>query len=262
MTASASRTRRSRSAAARYRALPPDVGWRWWGALQLGPQVAHRRFRLAPERGRPGRAAHSHPILRDPVQAGHPGTDQDGEAVDQEPFQYLAVADAEVGQRLGIHTDAAAQPLVGDVLIAQPRQLAGAANAIGRGIQPQRQQDARVRRRMARSTLHRLDRRHQRRHGQPLDKVPHHPDAVVGRHQIVQANRPQFDLAPFRHPQPRLVLVGPFRRRVLRQACKLLPFVTRSHRSTAKWDVAMPILPTTTPRRSPRLVSDQKIFRL
>lgn len=156
-------------------------------ALQLGPQVAHRRFRLAPaflqrrltsERGRSGRGAHPHPILRDPVQAGHPSTDQGGEAVDQEPFQYRAVADAEVGQRLGIHTDTAAQPLVGDVLVAQPRQLAGAADAIGRGIQPQRQQDARVRRRMARSTLHRLDRRHQRRHVQPLDEVPHHPDAV------------------------------------------------------------------------------------
>src|SRR4051812_20510708 len=122
VTASASRTRRSRSAAARCR-LTPAGG----GALQLGPSVAPRRFRLAPaflqrrlapERGRPGRGAHPHPILRDPVQAGHPGPDQGGEAVDQELFQYLAVADAEVGQRLGIHTDAAAQPLVGDVLVA------------------------------------------------------------------------------------------------------------------------------------------------
>lgn len=186
------------------------------------------------ERGGPGCGTDPHPILRTSVQAGDAGADQSGEAVDQKLFQHLTVADAEIGQRLGIHTDAAAQPLIGEMLLAQPHQFAGTADAFNRRIEPKRRQDARVRRRMPRRALDRLNGRMQRRDVQSFDKAPPHPNTVVGRYQIIQANRPQLDLTTFRCPQSRLGPDDLFRCRMFRQVPKQLSCVVRRHRSTAK----------------------------
>ena len=47
--------------------------------------------------------------------------------------------DPEIRQRLGVHSHSAAQPFKCDMLITQPRNLAGAANPLHGGIQPKRQ---------------------------------------------------------------------------------------------------------------------------
>jgi hypothetical protein len=46
------------------------------------------------------------------------------------------MVDPEIRQRLGVHPDAAAQPLLGDVLLAQTSHLTGAADTLNRGKQP------------------------------------------------------------------------------------------------------------------------------
>jgi hypothetical protein len=72
---------------------------------------------------------------------------------------------------------AAAQPLEGDMLLAQAGQMAGAADSFEGGEQPKRHQDARINRRMARTSLDRLDLRIQRRQVQAFGEpgVPGDP---------------------------------------------------------------------------------------
>jgi hypothetical protein len=155
------------------------------------------------ERRRTGRGPHPHAVLGDALQARHAGPQQRGEAVDQQPFQYRAMPDPEVGQRLVIDADAAAQPLVRQVLRAQPGERAGAADPLQRRVQPQRHQQLRVGRRMARPAFDRLDGGVQRRQIQPFDEAPHQAHPVIGRHQLVQAHRPPRHLPAFRPTQPR-----------------------------------------------------------
>jgi hypothetical protein len=125
--------------------------------------------------------------------------------------------DAEVGQRRVVHADPAAQPLEADVLAAQPVQLAGAAHALHRGVEPECQQDARVGRRMTGVALDRLDRAIQRRQVQPLGERPDEARPVIRRQQILQTDRPQADLPPLGPAQP-WRRHGPLHRHLLRQA--------------------------------------------
>jgi hypothetical protein len=113
------------------------------------------------------------------------------------------VRDPEVGQRLVVHAHAAAQPLEGEMLRAQAGHLAGAADPFDGGEQPKRHQDARIGRRMARTSLNRLDCRVERRQVQTFDEAPDQTHPVIRRDQVVQADRPQRHLAPLRRPQTR-----------------------------------------------------------
>jgi hypothetical protein len=70
------------------------------------------------------------------------------ETVDQQTLQHGAVRNAELRQRGWVHANPAAQPLETNVLAAQPVQLARAPYLLHRGIEPERQQKARVGRRM------------------------------------------------------------------------------------------------------------------
>jgi hypothetical protein len=103
------------------------------------------------------------------------------------------------------------------MLLAQAGEFAGAADPLHRRVQPQRHQDARVSRRMARPTRHRLDLRIQRRQIQPLHETPHQAHPVIGRNQFVQADRPQLHLPPFRHAKPRPPAARKRRQRLLGQ---------------------------------------------
>jgi hypothetical protein len=179
-----------------------------------------------------------------------------GEAVDQQALQERA--DPEVGQRLGVHADAA-QPLIGDVLVAQAGHRTGAADALDRREQPQSHQDARVRRRMAGLPLHRLDRSLEPRQVQPLDKPPDQANTVIGRHEILEADRPKLHLTTLRHPQP---AAAPFRRHQFRQTFEQFRFATRGHRQTSKQDTTITILAAEIRSDTRKFASHQKIFRL
>ena len=72
-----------------------------------GGLLALRQRRAPTKRGGASGGPHPHPVLRHPLQAHHAGLEQSAIAVDQELFQESAVAEAEVVQRLVVHTDAA-----------------------------------------------------------------------------------------------------------------------------------------------------------
>jgi hypothetical protein len=188
--------------ALRRRALPgggltpaqaPGVG------LEFGPQsgdlgrclgATALERRLPAERRSAGGGSHPHAILGHPLERGVTGLQHRREAVDQQTPQHGAVCNPELRQRGGVHAHPAAQPLEADVLAAQPVQLARAPHPLDRGVEPKRQQKARVGRRMTGMTLDRFDRAIQRREIEPLGKGPDKARPVVRRQQIVQADRP------------------------------------------------------------------------
>ena len=173
-----------------------------------------------------------HPILGDALQARQPCLHQRREAVRQQLRQHVSMVDAKVRQRFGVHADPAAQPLEREMLLAQTRDFTGAANPLHGGIQPQRHQDARVRRRMAGMPLHRLDRRQQRRQVEPLDKPPDQTHPMVLLHQLVEAERAPFDLAALGITQPRCAAAQPFRRFLIGQSLEQHSHFTRCHHVT------------------------------
>ena len=168
-----------------------------------------------PERRRPGARPHPHAVLRHPVEPRHPGGQQRRETVDEQPLQERPLADAEVRQRLVVDAHAPAQPLEGDMLLAEPRQLARAAHPFDRRVEPERRQHPRIGRRMPRAALHRSDRVVERREVEALGEGPHQPDPMLGRHQVVEAQRPQLNLPALRPPKPRTTALPPRRRRML-----------------------------------------------
>ena len=89
------------------------------------------------------------------------------------------------------------------MLITQPRNLAGAANPLHGSIQPKRQHNPRVRRRVTRSPVHYLDGRKQRRHIEPLDETPHQTHPVIVRQKPIQADRAPSCLHALSKSQPR-----------------------------------------------------------
>ncbi len=190
---------------------------------------AFRQGRVPAERRRPRCGPHPYAVLRHPLQAGDPDREQCGKAVDQQLLQRRTVRDPEIRQGLGIHPDAAAQPLKRNVLDAQPRQLTGTADTLDRRVQPQRYQDPRIRRRMAGATVDRLDRSMQRRQVQPFDELPNLTHAMIGRDQIVERQQPQINLPALRQTQPRQAAAKPRRCRLLGQACKQIALSILTH---------------------------------
>jgi len=209
--------------------------------IKLRAQIVHRLFclapallqgRMPPERRRPRRGAHPHPVLGDTIQARHAGSHQCGEAIHQQALQHCTVIDPEIRQRLGVHSHPAAQPFKRDMLITQPRNLAGAADPLHGGIQPKRQQNPRVRRRVTRSPVHCLDGRKQRRQIEPLDETPHQTHPVIVRQKPVQADRAPSRLHALGKSQPRQTPTHALRRRLLGQKIEQPILFTRCHQST------------------------------
>src|SRR3954447_14082203 len=78
---------------------------------------------------------------------------------------------------------------------------------------------------------------------QPLDKPPDQANTVIGRHEILEADRPKLHLTTLRHPQPGgAPAAAPFRRHQFRQTFEQFRFATRGHRQTSKQDTTMTIL--------------------
>lgn len=81
--------------------------------------------------------------------------------------------------RVVVHRHAPADPAIGIVLGAQPRDLATAAHTVKDGVQPQREQDARIDRCTPRVVAPRLDRVVQRAQVLPHHAAPHQTGAMV-----------------------------------------------------------------------------------
>ena len=93
----------------------------------------------------PGVGADTGAVLGDPPDRNDPGLDQDRQHLGQEVVQGLLVVDPEVVEGMIVDRDPAAEPTVRVALGAELVQLSTAADALGRGVQPQRQQQPRIR---------------------------------------------------------------------------------------------------------------------
>jgi len=74
------------------------------------------------------------------------------------------------------------------------------------------QQDARIRRRVARPPLEGFDWAEQRGQVKAFDKTPDRTHAMIVRHEFLEADRTPLDLAPLRRAKPRRRLANPLRR--------------------------------------------------
>jgi hypothetical protein len=208
VSARASATRRSGSAAARWRAAAwrrlaaagsasssrrsrSTSAWAWrWQACKL----ARRRNDPAPAAARtrtPSWATRSRdatPVVRRAAKLSTSNASSTGPWATRKSASVLWFMPA-------------AQPLERQVLLAQPGQRAGAADPLDRRVQPQRHQQAGVGRRMAGPPFDGLDPGVERREVEPFDEPPHQADPVPGRDQLVEAERAQLDLAPLRGAQ-------------------------------------------------------------
>ena len=217
----------------------------------VGGTPALLQRRQPAERGRTGRRAHPHPVLRNPLQLRNPRLEQGRKAVDQQPLQQVAVADPEVAQRLVVDADAATQPLEGDMLGAKTRQRAGAADAFDRGVQPQRQQHPRIGRRVSGTSLHRFDPIVKARQIELLAERPHQAHPMIGRHQVVQAQRPHLHLPALGLTQARPAADRLQRRRLLGQFFEQTTSAFARHDASGE-QITMPILPNDYRSDSPK----------
>jgi hypothetical protein len=188
-------------------------------------------------------------------QARHARRRQRRKTVDEKLLQRRSMPDPKIRQGLGVHANAAAQPLKRDMLIAQPRNLPRARHALDRCVKPQRQQDARIGRRMARTAFNRLDPHKQRRQVEPFDKAPNHADAMIVRHEVIETNRPQSNLTPLRRPQSRRRRARPLRRGLTRQIVEQFLVVVLRHRQSSQESNPDAV---SNPRKSPRLPKIQQ----
>ena len=165
-TASAASTRRSRSAAARWRAaacrrLRPPGSASSSARSRATSAAASARQRLerdlAAEERRGGAGRRPHPACRPapPARARRGRTEHRRDGCDQQTLQHGAMRNAEVGQGRVVDADPAAQPFEAGAVVARHSQcqFARAAYALHRGVEPERRQKARVGRRMTRTAL-------------------------------------------------------------------------------------------------------------
>jgi hypothetical protein len=98
------------------------------------------------------------------------------------------MADPEIAQPVVIHPHAAAQPAIGEIAFAQWGELTGRADPFQAGIQPQRQQQPRIRRWTAGFAFPRPDQLIQSRQIELADEAPHHPRPVIRRQQRLEVD--------------------------------------------------------------------------
>ena len=147
------------------------------------------------------------------------------------------------------------------MLLALPRQFAGTADPLRGCIQPQRQQDARVGRRMPGLTLHRLDRAVQRCQVQPFDEAPDQAHPMFVRNQALEVHGAKRYLPPVRRAKPGKCNARPLRRRLDRQSFDQRRTIFLRHSDTTM-RISMAILANpipVDPRNPPR---QRNIFRL
>src|SRR5262249_50709703 len=111
---------------------------------------------------------------------------QDGDGVGQQVVEEVDVAGAEVGEGVVVDGDAAYEPAEGVVVLAQPGQGAGGADALEGGVQPHRHADTRVDGGGARPAGPGADGVVKGCEVQAQAEVPDQPGLVVGVEQVLQ----------------------------------------------------------------------------
>lgn len=173
--------------------LDPQGGHLGLGRGERGGQGIGLAIRVAARRGSDPDA-----VLGDPGERDEPVRDERRNALGEEPVEQIAVVDPEVGQRVVVDADAAADPAVRVVLGAQPIERPSRADTLERRVQPVRGQDRRIDRRPARLALGRPDPLVHRPEIEALDERPHQARPVVGRQKALEIDRAQLELLAHR----------------------------------------------------------------
>ena len=213
------------------------------------------------ERRRPGSGTHPHAILGDAIQLRRADPQQRGEAVGQQLLQRRAMRHRKSASVLAFMPTPPHSPLEGDMLLAQPRQFASTADPLHGCIQPQRQQDARVGRRMPGLTLHRLDRAAQRCKVQPFDEAPDQAHPMFVRNKGLEVHGTKRHLPPVCRAKPRKCNARPLRRRLDRQSFDQRRTIFLRH-SDNTMRFPMPILANPIPVDLRNPPARRNIFRL
>ena len=116
----------------------------------------------------------------------------------QQTVECLAVTDSEVAQHAMANRDAATDPAIYVVLLAQPRQAARAAEALTGCVQPQRDQHAWIDRGPSGRRAPCADRLVERGQIECANSIPQRPNAVVVANELVEIARLQSQLLAIR----------------------------------------------------------------
>ena len=172
----------------------------------------------AAERARPRRGAHPDPVLHHLVEIDHAGRRQRRHVLASSSRSSSSpMRHPEVGEPVIVHAHPAAQPAIGVVALAQPRQRPRAADPFARRIKPQRQIQAAGLPAPARACAPapappppaRRDRAAPHRPRSPAPDAPppikpsmiHHPQFDLVAHRLAQP-RPALPPAPPPSPSP------------------------------------------------------------
>ena len=155
-----------------------------------------------------GVGADPHAVLSDPVHCDETFGHQRGHDLGEQRVPFLAALRAEVSEHVVVYRDAAAEPLIGEVVLAESFQLACAADPPQGGEDPKRDEQSRIGGVAADMSLDGLD------VGQPgvqveaADQRPDRAGLGVRLEPIVERAPTVFDLIALRHAQPGLPQTG------------------------------------------------------
>jgi len=142
----------------------------------------------AVEGGGAGGGADPHAILGHAVQVDQVLFAEHGHRVGQHPVEEVDLVDAEIGQGVIVDRDATGQPAEGVVILAEPGQGAGAADAFQGGVEPDGGEDARIDRGPARAAFDGADPGVEQGQVELRDEVPDDAGLMVGLEEVLQGH--------------------------------------------------------------------------
>ena len=171
-----------------------------------------RQQLLEPALGAEGTLAgvgpHPHAVLCHPVHGDQSLGHQRGDDLGEQFVPLLAPPGAEVGEHVVVHRDAAAEPLVGEVVLAEPFQLACTADPLQGGEHPERDQQPGIGGVAADVALDGLDVGEPGVEVEAADQRPDHAGLGVGIEAIVERAPAKFGLVAVRDPEPGFAPTG------------------------------------------------------
>ena len=145
---------------------------------------------------------HPHAVLGDPVHRDQPFGHQRGDDLGEQRVPLGAALRAEVGEHVVVHRDAAAQPLIGEVVLAETFQLPRAADPLERGEHPQRDEQPGIGGVATDMPLDGLDVGEPGVQVEAADQCPDRAGRGVGVEPFVERAPTVFDLIALRHAEP------------------------------------------------------------
>ena len=137
----------------------------------------------------PARAPYFRPVDRQLFQADQTFSDQRCQTLGQQLVQQCTAVAAELREHIVIGRNPAGKPAIRGVVFAQPFDGARRTDAVQRGIQPQRQQHRRLRRRAPRQIVAGFDAGVQFAQIQRLDERPDQTSPMIRRQLAIQIDR-------------------------------------------------------------------------